>query len=137
MVRDVVKYDGQETVLANHVHYDSFGNPADGTAPIADFLFAFTGRPYDSDVKLYDYRARWYDPAVGRFLSEEPAGLDADPNLYRYCGNSPVVNVHPSGLCFSGLSSAFKSVTSAFRAAASYGQSMSIPHAPVSVILVT
>ena len=97
--------------LVQHRQYDSFGN-ADVT-PIADFLFAFTGRPLDPDTGLYDYRARWYDPAIGRFLTEDPAGLAADPNLYRYCGNSPLVNVDPSGLCFTGLSSAFTSATSA------------------------
>ncbi len=94
-IRDVVRHDGQSTVLVNHVEYDSFGNPVDGTAPIADFLFAFTGRPVDPETGLYDYRARWYDPEVGRFLSEDPAGLDADANLYRYCGNSTVKRAKP------------------------------------------
>ena len=109
-IRDVVEHDGQDTVLVNHVQYDTFGNPTQSTAPIADFLFAFTGRPLDPDTGLYDYRARWYDPAVGRFLTEDPAGLDADPNLYRYCGNSPLVNVDPSGLCYTGTGSLFSAL---------------------------
>ncbi|MCY2964638.1 MAG: hypothetical protein NT069_13555 [Planctomycetota bacterium] len=32
--------------------------------------FADTGREWDADVSLYQYRARWYDPRVGRFLCE-------------------------------------------------------------------
>ena len=121
-IRDVVQHDGQDTVLANHVQYDSFGNPTESTAPIADFLFAFTGRPLDPDTDLYDYRARWYDPQVGRFLSEDP--IASDPNLYRYCGNSPLMNVDPSGLCFSSLSSAFNSVSSAFQGVVSTATSI-------------
>jgi len=39
---------------------------------------------------------RWYDPTVGRWLTEDPAAADA--NLYRYCGNAPTNGVDPSGL---------------------------------------
>lgn len=39
---------------------------------------------------------RWYDPAVGRWLSEDPLGLAAgDANLYRYVGNSPLTHTDP------------------------------------------
>jgi RHS repeat-associated protein len=113
-IRDVVDSAGE---LENHVQYDAFGRITDG-AVSADFLFAFTGRPYDPDTGLYDYRARWYDADVGRFVTEDPAGFDAgDVNLYRYCGNGPVINVDPSGLCFSGFSSAVSSLASAFQGA--------------------
>ena len=121
-IRDVVEHDGPDTVLVNQVQYDSFGNPTESTAPIADFLFAFTGRPLDPHTNLYDYRARWYDPQVGRFLSEDP--IASDSNLYRYCGNSPLMNVDPSGLCFSSLSSAFNSVSSAFQGVVSTATSI-------------
>ena len=60
----------------------------------------------DEDTGLYDYRARWYDPATGRFASEDPAGFDADDmNLYRYVGNNPMIYTDPSralGLLGSG-----------------------------------
>jgi hypothetical protein len=47
------------------------------------------------------YRARYYDPGVGRFISEDPIGFDGgDPNLYRYVGNSPINFTDPSGLMF-------------------------------------
>ncbi|GAG28854.1 unnamed protein product, partial [marine sediment metagenome] len=98
-IRDVVEYDGQGAVLDTHVQYDAFGGFTGATLPSVDFLFAFTGRPVDLETGLYDYRARWYDPEVGRFLTEDPAGLSADANLYRYAGNSPVIYVDPSGLC--------------------------------------
>ncbi len=40
-----------------------------------------------------------YDPTVGRFLDEDPIGIDGgDPNFYRYCGNSPTNRTDPTGL---------------------------------------
>jgi hypothetical protein len=40
-----------------------------------------------------------YDPTVGRFLQEDPIGIEGgDPNFYRYCGNSPLTHTDPSGL---------------------------------------
>ncbi len=45
------------------------------------------------------YRARYYDPALGRFLSEDPAGFNSgDVNSYRYVSNNPVNYRDPSGL---------------------------------------
>ncbi|MFP4473397.1 MAG: RHS repeat domain-containing protein [Candidatus Omnitrophota bacterium] len=43
-----------------------------------------------SDGGLYYMRARYYDPAVGRFISEDPSGFADGPNLYAYAGGNPV-----------------------------------------------
>ncbi|NEZ55017.1 RHS repeat-associated core domain-containing protein, partial [Adonisia turfae] len=44
------------------------------------------------------YRARYYDPVVGRFISEDPLSFNAgDANLYRYVFNSPTNYTDPSG----------------------------------------
>jgi RHS repeat-associated protein len=64
---------------------------------------AFTGREWDTEAGLYYYRARYYDPTVGRFMGEDPAALGAsvsgsDLNRYAYASNSPVVRIDPSGL---------------------------------------
>jgi len=63
-------------------------------------LFAYTGRERDDETGLYYYyRARYYDPAVGRFVSEDPLAFVAgDTNLYRYVSNTPLNSVDPSGL---------------------------------------
>ena len=58
----------------------------------------FTGREYDSETKLYFYRARYYDPQLGRFLSEDPIGLAGGINPYAYAGNDPVNHKDPYGL---------------------------------------
>ena len=75
-IRDVVEHDGQDTVLANHVQYDNFGNPTESTAPIADFLFAFTGRPLDPDTGLYELSVTLLMPPSPRTtLLPAPADL--------------------------------------------------------------
>jgi hypothetical protein len=43
------------------------------------------------------YRARYYDPSVGRFLSEDPIGFGGGGNFYAYVENRPTILVDPSG----------------------------------------
>jgi RHS repeat-associated protein len=58
----------------------------------------YTGRD-DDETGLYYYRARYYDPRIGRFISEDPMGYGAgDVNFYAYVGNNPVNGNDPSGL---------------------------------------
>ena len=67
------------------------------------FPQSYTGRPWDGDIELYQNRARWYDPVMGRFISVDPSGFDGgDANLYRYCNNSAINYNDPSGLCYTG-----------------------------------
>ncbi|NEZ56463.1 RHS repeat-associated core domain-containing protein [Adonisia turfae] len=62
------------------------------------FRSGYTGRERDDATGLIYYRARYYDPTVGRFLSEDPLGFDAgDANLYRYVFHSPTNYTDPSG----------------------------------------
>ena len=52
-----------------------------------------------SELGIYDYRHRMYDPDLGRFLQSDPTGFDAgDMNLFRYCGDDPVDRSDPTGL---------------------------------------
>ena len=74
--------------------YTSFGQ---AMAPAIPAPYAFTGREYDGETGLYYYRARYYDPTVGRFLSEDPIG-GAEQNVYEYAFNEPTKLTDPSGL---------------------------------------
>lgn len=67
--------------------------------------FRYTGREWDSEIGLYYYRARYYDPFSGRFITRDPLGLAAgDINFYRYVGNNPINYVDPLGLQMCGKS---------------------------------
>jgi RHS repeat-associated protein len=80
--------------LSSSGGYDSFGN---GNPPYN--RYGFTGREYDGVSGLMYYRARWYDPKVGRFISEDPIGFaGGDINLHGYVGNSPLMRKDPKGL---------------------------------------
>ncbi len=100
-VRDIAEYDAVTgiTSIANHIVYDSFGNRNSETNAAIDSLFGFTGREWDDAVDLQYNRARWYDPATGRWLSNDPIGFKAgDANLTRYVGNGPTILTDASGL---------------------------------------
>jgi RHS repeat-associated protein len=74
--------------------YDSFGN-----GPASAFTrYTYTGRELDPDTGLMHYRARFYDPQVGRFINEDPIGLAGGLNEYVYVGNRPTTGVDPLGL---------------------------------------
>ncbi len=55
------------------------------------------GTEFDQETRLYFMRARYYDPQLGRFLSEDPARIAGGLNLYAYAGNDPVNRRDPSG----------------------------------------
>jgi RHS repeat-associated protein len=75
--------------------YDSFGNSAGSGLT----RYGYTGRERDPDTGIMYYRARWYDPQLGRFVSEDPIGFRGrDVNLYGYVKNSPLSYRDPSGL---------------------------------------
>ena len=97
-VRDIARYDSESdtTTVVNHLVYDACGNVTSETNSAVDSLFLFTARPFDPDTGLQNNLHRWYDPLVGRWLSEDPA--QADQDLYRYCHNNPVAYVDPTGL---------------------------------------
>ena len=57
------------------------------------------GKPRRRD---YSYRARYYDSHLGRFLGEDPAGLNSGINLYHYVFNNPARYTDPLGLWVSG-----------------------------------
>ncbi|MFN0278160.1 MAG: RHS repeat-associated core domain-containing protein [Pyrinomonadaceae bacterium] len=75
--------------------YDSFGNSTNSSF---SSRYQFTGREFDSFSGLQYSRARFYDPQIGRFISEDPIGFAGGINLYAYVGNRPTMFADPTGL---------------------------------------
>ena len=80
--------------LLSAYSYGPFGEP-NVTTGVA---LRYTGQRLDPESGLSYYRARWYSPYLGRFLSPDPIGLDGGTHLYRYVANDPINNSDPTGL---------------------------------------
>ena len=86
--------DCHGTVL-NHYAYDAFGNRTVEEETVENRL-GFAGEMLDAVTGQYYLRARFYNPVIARFLSEDTYYGDG-LNLYAYCHNNPVGYVDPSG----------------------------------------
>jgi RHS repeat-associated protein len=84
--------------IVKSYEYDAFGNILSETGSLAHNPFTYTGREYHVPSGLYYYRARFYDPQLGRFITQDPIGHLGGMNLYVYVGNAPVILVDPLGL---------------------------------------
>jgi RHS repeat-associated protein len=84
-------------VVKQSYTYDSFGM---AKAANNTFLnsYTYTGREWDKESGLYYYRARYYDPMEGRFLSRDPIEFEGGINLYAYVENNPINFDDPLGL---------------------------------------
>jgi len=87
--------DGTGHITRNY-DYDPFGVQIGYNAGVDNNPYRYSGEYYDTESRYTFLRARYYDPAIGRFISEDPA-FDGN-NWYIYCRNDPVNRIDPSGL---------------------------------------
>jgi RHS repeat-associated protein len=83
--------------MANEYQYTPWGEALQASESVEQPL-RYMAREYDSESGLYYVRARYYDPELARFNSEDPIGLAGGINPYVYAGNDPVNNTDPLGL---------------------------------------
>ena len=75
--------------------FDPWGNLTQSSGSIP--VYGYTGREPDPSGFMF-YRARYYSPSLGRFISRDPLGLQAGINPYAYVNNNPVNFNDPDGL---------------------------------------
>ncbi|ULO09508.1 RHS repeat-associated core domain-containing protein [Paenibacillus sp. 19GGS1-52] len=99
---DVVNLYKQDQTLLNTYDYDLWGNPkVTEEADQYSNPFRYAGEYWDTNTGLQNLRARWYDPSIGRFITEDTwEGRINHPdsqNPYVYVVNNPLRYVDPSG----------------------------------------
>lgn len=100
---DVTALIGTDGTIAAQYYYDAFGNPvAEGTNENGvNNPIRYAGYQWDGETEIYYLNARYYDPKIARFLTEDTyRGRISDPlslNLYTYCHNEPVMYIDPTG----------------------------------------
>lgn len=104
-----------------YIHTDALGSPMAGSDANGDLVWKedyrpygepirkqpsgnklwYTGKPYDDDIGLSYYGARWYDPAIGRFMGVDPVEVIPENihhfNRYVYANNNPYRYIDPDG----------------------------------------
>jgi RHS repeat-associated protein len=91
--------------LVEQYNYDIYGKPtirdnAGNVLAASTFTnrWLFTGRDWDADQLIYNYRFRWYSPILGRFLQTDPIGVNGGINVYQFVGNDPINSFDSFGL---------------------------------------
>ena len=93
-VVETYRYDAWGRVLGV---YNANGSQIDESAVGNRILWQ--GREYSWKTGLYYFRARWYEPVTGRWLSNDPIGISGGLNQYQAFKSNPVNFRDPSGLC--------------------------------------
>lgn len=90
----VVATSSASGVMTPYV-YGPYGEPQSWSGS----RFRYTGQIAIPEAQLYHYKARAYDPMMGRFLQTDPIGYGDGPNIYAYVKGDPINGTDPTGTC--------------------------------------
>ncbi len=111
---DVVQTVSEAGEIENQYDFDIFGNPILTVEKEYTNAIRYAGEFYDEETGLYYLRARFYDPSIGRFISEDSYwGEDRNPlslNLYTYAHNNPIRFIDPSGHAATSVDQLIKAI---------------------------
>ena len=99
----VLIVDEQNNAISK-INLGEWGNVGDKTTGPRQEI-NYTGKKLDIPTRLYYFNQRYYDPEIGRFVNEDPAGQGINP--YVYCSNNPLIYTDPDGQFFTELFTAF------------------------------
>lgn len=88
-----VVMNSQNQIVSSY-DYDAWGNPLNNTVS-EESKYRYTGREFDDEAGLHNFRARLYDSVLMRFYQVDPAEQFASP--YVYCGNNPITLMDANG----------------------------------------
>jgi RHS repeat-associated protein len=99
-VRSIISSDPNQHIFVQGTDYYPFGMeiPEYGSS---DNQLKYNSKELQTEAKLnwYDYGARFYDPALGRFYIPDPMSEDhQDYTTYHYCFNNPINLIDPLGM---------------------------------------
>uniref|UniRef100_A0A182YSU7 Teneurin-like YD-shell domain-containing protein n=1 Tax=Anopheles stephensi TaxID=30069 RepID=A0A182YSU7_ANOST len=118
-VRLVVK-DGEIVAAYDYLPYGQifrrYGTDFDG-----QLSYLYTGQEWEPETGLYNYRARLYDPDIGRFYQMDPK--EQYPSPYVYAGNSPIALIDPDGELAFAISCIIMAIIGAYIGASSAAKS--------------
>ncbi len=87
--------------ITDTYNYTAFGELQNETGTTEN-KYLYTGQQFDKSTGLYDLRARFYSPNVGRFLSQDTYAVNygnpIELNRYGYAGDNPINFSDPSGM---------------------------------------
>lgn len=97
MLQSVVALSGHNGTILQLTTYGPFGEKFSDVGGNSNNCLGWTGREHDPDSGLIYFRARYEDPDVGGFISEDPEGFKAGVNFYVYASNNPINANDPFG----------------------------------------
>jgi RHS repeat-associated protein len=112
-IRDIADFDTSfdpaKFTIVNHRVFDSFGRLTSETNSSIKLSFAYTGKFLDEATNLSHHWNRWYDPQLGKWISEDPIGFaGGDTNLSRYVKNVATTFLDSTGLRQDGILDSIK-----------------------------